>query len=702
MIVRVDPPEGLHLFAIGIEACTFLGPFIDGTSGLYDCPLTDILEVQLAAPLPGNPAVDTIYGIVVPRSLDPSNLPLFPFLEVGTYAANLDDARARTIVPDITSPLPPDEAVEAPAIDPDSEAEVDGRGRRFRLGPDGRILYVDLGAPIRSLFPRRRASPAAAEGPVDPAQPPPEPALAETVVHWPAPLGALVAQGAEGLRPLDAVGAINLAALTYDPARAEAGEVVLALTRNPACNTVFVPPPSDAPVTVSLTFDCRMVEVTTTGIPGAAQAACEALADGSTLRCLIVGNPETLVISTPTWGDLALPLGGAAPGQPVSLGDAATGQMAPLPRLDPAILTAAPGESCADFRAEVRFSGYCGTQDPASCRPAPPGTPIGGDGRLPTLQAAGWGNGLPGHARLQLIINGTVSVDGVAPLNRGGLLGFETAAAAGRHPPALPLTLDIADDQFGNGRSVQFFGDQACTGAPTGTLDLALRGLGRASARVCGGLRVFNQGQPASTCTPVALAPDGATLRATLPRDACAASRVVLAVIQNSSLNGSASRATSEALSQVIAATRRANGCVPLDLATTQSERRDVIARAEGLFFGGSDPALDAIDAMSYVNPASQLLRDLGWIYRTWGPQLGALILVADGAGTFVSDITDSPEAMAWQIRGVPVTLIDPSGRDNCATFQNQLFFDTCLPVTPDSLPETIIGEVARGVRALR
>jgi hypothetical protein len=700
MLVRIVPPEASRITDMTIPECEFVSPFIDGVSGVFSCAFTDILGVQITR----EPAIaltgflsgeELVFGIVEPRGGFGGALPAFPPFEVVRYADTLEEAWSasvvdRTMIPGRSEGASGGAATSPGQVETADEAAEGPAASDVEAGP----MAPGPGAPVASLIPFMRMLGEATQ--TDGVPESVEPRLETRFVYWRRELGELAVPEGVRLEPQTNDVDFQYAIIGFPPDRALAGEIVLSVADAEGCEAVFVPALQAGPQEIR--FPCRAQEFEVPAALDISGPNCRLDAEDETLSCLMAENEEGVTLSSPVWGDIAVSFADWPADAAIPIGEAFPSDIAPRLGLLPDLLEIEAYRGCADFDFTVAFGGYCAGPDVAGCSDS--GEADLAEGRFPTLEAAGWESGVPGHARLLARVNGEVRLDEVVALTGDDILGFQRRSVDAARAPILPLDLEIGGDLYGNGREVLFYPNPACEGAPSGSLDLAIRDLPVPDASLCGSLSVHRDGRRASTCEQIALAPESGRLEAVLPPDACPSDRIVVLVAQNHSLNGAASRATKDALTLLLSEFSSGPDCVPVDFVTTRGESREVVARAEDLFFGGQGVGQRAVQEMSFVNPASELLRDFGWIYRGWGPTLARLIVVADGSATFVSDITDSPEALAWEVLDVPLVLIDASDGDNCAMYSERLFFDDCINVGPSTLAFALIEQLGAAAPA--
>jgi len=687
MVVRVAPPENISPFSLSLRDCSFVQPYIDGVSAIYECGLSDFLEVDITegtiAKLLGG---ERSYGLVVPRTGTAAALPLYPFLEVVEYVATLEEAAEHSVLLGM-----PDAEAGIIAQADEVSRDLDGTTSVREIPPKVSLRPVARPSVIAQADTGENTKEEAVEGEEDVVE------LASALVVWPERFHDLVPPPGVNLVPKINQNGLFYASISYDPKAIPAGGVDFKLERNPNCNALFQPLEEVEP-TYTLEFPCGVFGFFDSGVLGAMNPACERTSDGSGLACLLTLDTQKIDFSTSIWSEISVDLSEVEPDEQVDLAGMVPRQAAPSLELSPAVMATDAAVSCAEFDVAVRFGGYCSASDTDSCDAPAPGVGFTAEGRLPSLLGAGWLNKVPNFVRLQVDVNGTLVLDEVTPLSVNGLLAFEQAAARASTLPDMPLVLDIANDQFGAGRTALLFDGPDCSGVPTASIDLALRGLGTQKAPLCGSVMVKRDNQRVSACAPLNLSADRARLTAALPPDSCIADRIAVVVAQNRSLNGLAGRATLQVLEGAVVELSELDSCLPVDLATTQNERRDILSKAEELYFGNAEEAVDNIYRMSFVNPSSEILRDLRWVYREWGERLSALILIADSSSVFVSEMTDSPEALAWEVLGVPAVIIDPLGGKNCETFKSLLFFDDCIGTTPDGLAGALVSEINSNV----
>lgn len=525
----------------------------------------------------------------------------------------------------------------------------------------------------------------------------PEVELVMAAVVWLPEIGEIVAPNWVEVIAGPNIAALRSAQLTYDPSLMPEEGIRLVAERNPDCVATVIPDPVQLP---NADFDCSIVTFDSAPDFRPVSAGCEGT--GPKIECLLASGTTSVVFASPTWGPVELTIGpDEEPGER-AIASAVGPSVAPDIALPPALVGQEGGPECAAFEVETAFAGYCASEDPGSCvDPSPSGLTT--MTILPSLQDAAWtGEDVPRFIRFQVDVNGITRLDRVEHLTANGIFAFAQEARAFLEPPALPTTLTISDDQYGGGRQAVFYDNATCSGPPTGELDLSFRGLDAPDARICGSVQVQRDGRPITSCAPLELSADQRSLAAVLPEDSCARARIVIVVAQNRSLSGLASREIADILATLVENVNASENCMAIDIATTQGERRTVLAYAEQAFFGPTDPVLDEIYAMSFVNPRSEIIRDLSWIYRTWGDRMAGVILVADGSSVFVADMIDAPEALAWEVMAIPAVVLDLSGGQNCPMFEDTLFFDSCRATSPDRLADDLIGQTVALVPNLR
>lgn len=669
------PLAGMHPTEFSVPSCEPVFTYIDGRSLIIRCPQLSVGEL-VEVVMSGGSASETLFAPVIPR--EDVGLPVsqYPLYEISSFfdtqAAAIEFARnASGFAEDYetaTVVLPTTDSAPI-SVNPLSEGSsedrplVEGGGDDASLDDSDQLSLLDAAA----------------------------------MITWEIGAGGVSSSAPHEVERLTAFGNREVGSFHYSSDAAQNGILTVTALRNSECAVDFQPQPTGN--TIDIDFPCRNVVIPVPTHFEASHPACQ-VAEGQTgLDCLIPNTVSEITLETSVWGEVRIDLLelDQHDARLVSPDFAATAVPTVVVPDGAGFSSSAP--LCLAMQSNIEVRGYCSGED--GCVIADAGSSIFSGGLLPSTNEVGWtSSAIPTHIRLRLVVNGSVQLEATRQLSTEGLRDFGSEAAPHIQPQQMPLQLLVRSGQYGDGRTALFFDDSACLSEPAATLNLSVPDMPIPESSICGSFMVQEHGRQASRCQIMSMAEDGESLQATLPEDSCAPERVVVLVIQNASLNGNFSQATGDALRSVLADLRDRDTCAPVDFATSQSERRDVIVRAEDTFFGTSAADFDGINEMSYASPTSEILRDFQWVYRTWGPSMSRLILIADGSQAFASNMVESPEALAWQVLDIPTVIIDASDAGNCDLFESILFFDSCIRSTAESVANDLQTEISTSVAA--
>ena len=638
--------DGVDTTSITLPECDYLNPDLSGGELLFSCPLKPVYEVQFQ--LWGSGDVLVRYSpLEVRKGIDPTILDPRPVYVLQFVHNSPEKALAEANAMDWA--VRPMAVLSQATQEPEPEPEP---------------------------------------------EPAPEPVAEEITVQfsWPAAYGSLSTADGKVVEFVDQRDSTVIGALQVG-----AGEMVkIVSNRNAECFVEVTAAESDDPVPVA--FACEEREFP---LPFAAQIDAPGCRqdDPQVLSCFLPNTLTEYVVDVPGWAPFSYVYGEVA--------SVSADQLRPEQDFTsvPAALTAASEQSCRPQVLKLMAMGYCSA---AGCTDFKTGNVQLAQGAvLPNLAEAGWDrDAMPNALQVQM-----VSAQGDAPVGVPGRL--ELGADLSRSIPALmrenqggqtyPLDVTMDITQYKFGRQLRLYSDNQCESQiEKGVLDLSNPGNRAPQVPECAYFKLYDGDSARSRCTLIPFDAASQTARAELDSEPCAAKRLVVYVAQNSSLNGLAGQKIVDGLLALAKAKNAADLCAEIDIAHAVGERREVLLYAEDIYF--AEEGFDFLDKlnMDFVNRTSEVLRDFEWIYRTWGDTLGGVVVVTDGAEVRVTDMIDSPAAMAWKIKEVPTFALNFDSNRNCEVFENTLLFGKCDPVEATEFEEMLTQAVDDGLDAVR
>ncbi|WP_143056806.1 hypothetical protein [Loktanella sp. DSM 29012] len=414
---------------------------------------------------------------------------------------------------------------------------------------------------------------------------------------------------------------------------------------------------------------CRAVAVT--GPAGDTLRAQDCSGEGAELTCVLADGVDRLRVTSAIWGDFD-----------VALGDAAEVVLAPAPELRPAItidMNMVDGAAtCGLADAQLQVTGYCAAD---ACNDVAP-FDITGQGA--TLSEAGWTQAVfPDAVRLAVQRPGEDLLTQVAPL---GPSLTDVAADMVRQLPDLRLPLALSDGVTATaGTVVQLFGDNACQ---TRSDSIALDALDDAApVLACGSLQLQSDtGTALSRCAALQVSEDRLSVAPDTPLSTCTQPPVLVHLAQHDSMNGDLGFAIVDALLDAATSQSEAEVCANVSYTMSRNELRETLVSGQSLYLNANAVQDANFASLDFLTPRSELLRDFIWIWRQAGRDMSGLVIIAQGDDVYVDDLTSSPEALAWEVLGIPVHLLDTSGAVDCDMFTQRLLFDSCTSVTAGSV----------------
>jgi len=644
--------EAMSPSSVEVAGCRFQEIAVSGTEFIFDCEPARIYELTYTDIATGE--AKAVYGVLQLRpDASPSRFAPLPVHRVAAYSDTLAEALA-----------------EAMALSDDVQPLIG-------TGPDDPVPQtvtdetVDLGT---------------------------------LTLAWPDMFGDLIAETGPQPEILSQEEGVITAQLVF-PADARPAEITLSSEHNPACSTTQALPqePEEAPTEIAL--PCAEYRIAPP--PGIDLAGAGCREDGTGAFTCLMPEDANVRLSAPGWTGLDLPVTEAQGG----IAAEALGSLRPEIDLS-ALRDAAARDNatgCAMQALSLRLASYCSAETCQTVEHAAAGD-LFGAARMPDLASAGWsGDALPEALMVELIHNG--SGDGgsasVLKSERLGIAGDLAAriarfASSAEGIAEYPVAMAEAPGMYRLGRQLRFYEDAECREALSGkVLDLSNPGNIIPTVNQCSHYRLTDDGRARSSCLPVRIDPQTQTALADPDMGRCGERRLVVIVAENRSLNGAEGQSILEAIETHAARMRSSEDCIPVDIARSIEEDREILLQSEDAFYirGGDREA--APIAMNFVNRSSEILRDFEWIYRTWEDRLGAVVIVGDGARVRAADMIDSPAAMAWELKGIPAHFVDLSGRDVCDTFERTLMFESCTQSAAASFGEDFGKAMASALGAL-
>ncbi len=479
-------------------------------------------------------------------------------------------------------------------------------------------------------------------------------------------------------------------------------DITLVSQRNPECQVSMPREQADSQTPVLVELSCLEYPFKVPLSFDVLSRACRQ--EGAVEYSCLLRPGDSITLGRPGWVGFDIPAGDADSAQVLQ------DLMALRPLLDVAALrqtmSLRNGSGCDAQMLDVQISAYCVAED---CRAMPQDQPVSifANAGLPDLTAAGWTSmPLPEDVMVELVYQG-----GEAPvvLKQGRLMIdrdfphlLESFVASSEGVTEYPVAMDIAPGEYRVGRALQFFADNTCQTPQVDRLwDLSNPGNRVPRVSQCSHYRLMENGRPRSECAPVRLDVAANVVHVSPQMNRCGAKKLVVLVAENRSLNGNEGQKILEAISAYAAQMKASETCVPVDLVRTVEEVRDVLLSSEDAFFDRNGVAGQRKISMNFVNRASEILRDMEWVYRTWGDQLGGIVVIGDGSRVRAGDIIDAPAAMAWELKGVQAHFMDLSERSVCDLFEKTLFFDSCSESTADTFKDAFGRTIALSLEAL-
>lgn len=265
----------------------------------------------------------------------------------------------------------------------------------------------------------------------------------------------------------------------------------------------------------------------------------------------------------------------------------------------------------------------------------------------------------------------------MALADTGLVQGHCSDAEATRAVPT-PLEAKVGAESYVIGRQVKFYHDSDCARQMDGlVVDLSNPDNKLPAVSHCAFYKVFDQDKPRSSCMAVTVSKDGSMSHLDIPAEPCGSERLVVAVSENSSMNGELGVEINAALSKVATQMKGARECLAVDVSHSVGTSWDVLFAAQDMFWQTASDGADI--SLNFANSNSAFLADLEWVHRTWGDRMVGLILIVDGAQVAPTDMIDSAPAMKWEIKQTYRRVIDVSHLGNCDMFRNILLFEDCV-----------------------
>lgn len=478
-------------------------------------------------------------------------------------------------------------------------------------------------------------------------------------------------------------------------------EITLISERNPKCSNVYTVGRTDAGPIGLITMACQEFPF---NIPTSFTiSSSECRQEGATQYSCLLKDGDSVTLSKSGWTTFDLPAGQVEPAQVLQ------SLMGLQPRINIEALQQTMAEnqtsSCGVAALDVRMAGYCAAENCQDLQNGP--LSIFGQAGFPDLAAANWNSQpLPDSVMLELV-SGTGDAQVVLKQQTLAIdLDFARQVAEFSTSEdgiaEYPVVVDLAPGQYKVGRTLQFYADDMCRTTLAGKVfNLSNPGNSPPEVTQCSYYQMADSGRPRSSCNAVVIDTAAGIARAAPEMDQCGAQKLVILVAESRSLNGVEGQEMQNAVEAYAASMKTSETCIQVDIARSIEERREILLSSEDAFFDRNNPLnSDRID-MSFVNRASEILRDMEWIYRTWGDQLGGLVIVGDGSLIRAGDMIDSPAAMAWELKGVKTHFLDLSERPVCDLLENTLFFDSCTESSAETIGGEFQGVIATGLKTL-
>lgn len=636
--------------SVQVAGCQFQEVAVSGTEFIFDCGPAQIYEITYTDIASGQ--ARTLYGILQLRpEASPSRFAPLPVHMVAEYADTLAGALAGAAM--LENGL-------APLLDGEGDSPV----------PE-----------------------AAADETVE---------LGTLTLTWSDTLGTLIAETGPQPEILSQEDGIVTAQIVF-PADARPAEITVTSDRNPACSATQALPSEPEEVPTEITLPCTEHRIEAPlGLdlsgPGCRQ-------DNAGFYTCLMPEGESIRLTAPGWTGITVPVAETEGGFSREI----LGSLRPEIALAALQGAAARGNEtgCAMQDLSLRVGAYCVSGTCQTVAEETRGDLFESDA-MPDLASVGWtGEVLPEAVLLELVHDGTGAA-AVLKQERFEIAGdfatrverFATSAdGIAEYPVVMPQTPDM----YRLGRQLRFYSDADCRQSlPDKVLDLSNPGNIIPAVNQCSHYRLTDDGRPRSSCLPVRIDTETETALADPDTGRCGTRRLVVVVAENRSLNGAEGQSILESIEAHAARMRTSEDCIPVDIARSIEEDREVLLQSEDAFYiRGEDREPQRI-SMNFVNRSSEILRDFEWIYRTWNDRLGAVVIIGDGTRVRAADMIDSPAAMAWELKGISAHFVDLSGRDVCDTFERTLMFESCTQSAPASFGEDFERALALGLGALK
>ncbi len=664
--VGFDIKEKVNPQSFSVVGCEYISPAANGRELTFKCPVKHVYQVEFTRD--GSDGVQTNYGALQIRPDLYIGAPHVGALHlVSTYTADREASlKQLKEIPEQLQPLIlKDMAVDETQVIPKPEVKV-----------------VDEPTPTDEVAKAQPAPEPIVE--TDPpaeillaqvSDPSPSVAMANGIdVSWASSYGSLRINGKELLEETQEAdgliqGRINLTESLGDL-------FILSSDRNSSCNKAFtVEQLKDAQ---EVFFECSEYTINAPfKLPLEGKQCTHS--NSSEISCLVSNSKKSITVELKGWKNIDLTLV-----EDTEVYDLGLSDLYPeFPASEVmAGLNTASSNQCDPRQLELQLGAFCLNDLCTDLSGGP--QPIDESGHLKSLAEAGWDLGqLPTKAKLVLVDTSgeaatvlgeeTVSIKPVSVEAVSVLIRKSTGNSL------VPLNIEMVGKVFKVGRNVKFFKDAVCK-APIlkKYLDLSNPGNKLPDVPKCSFYRIFDGKKARSTCSAVAYNKETQAATAVLEVANCAAKRLVLYVAENETINGRDSKAIVASLVKLANGMKAKEVCASVDIVHTVDAKRQIILSAEDMRFPEDGVNLKSAFDMRFVNSNSEILRDFEWIYRTWGDNLGGVIVIADGEKAKPVDMIASPAAMAWKIKDVFRRVINFSAKQNCKTYTDVLLFEEC------------------------
>lgn len=647
-----------------VVGCEYLFPAANGRELTFKCPVKHVYQVEFTRD--GADEMQTNYGALQIRPDLYIGTPYVGALHlVSTYTADKEASlKQLKEIPEQLQPLIlKDILVDEVSVLPKSEVKV--------VEPPMPVAAKKKPAPELIVEPDPPAVIIVAQA----SDPSPSAVIANGIdVSWESSYGSLRINGKELLEETQEADGLIQGRIKLTESLGDL--FILSSDRNSSCNKAFtVEQLKDAQ---EVFFECSEYTVNVPFKLPLEGKKCTHT-NSTEISCLISNTKEAITIELKGWKNIDLKLIDDTEVYDLGLSDLypefpASAVMA--------MLNTASSNQCDPRQLELQLGALCLNDLCTDLLGGP--SAIDESGYLKSLGEAGWDVGqLPTKANLILVDTSgeaatvlgeeTVSIKPVSVEAVSVLINKSTGNSL------VPLNIEMVGKVFKLGRSVQFFEDAVCK-APLSRkyLDLSNPGNKLPDVPKCSFYRIFDGKKTRSSCAPVAYNKDTQAATAVLEVANCAAKRLVLYVAENETINGRDSKAIVASLVKLANGMKAKEECASIDIVHTVDAKRKIILSAEDMRFPEDGANLKSAFDMRFVNSNSEILRDFEWIYRTWGDNLGGVIVIADGEKAKPVDMIASPAAMAWKIKDVFRRVINFSAKQNCKTYTDVLLFEEC------------------------